>query len=155
MLAAEKHRSTPFAPVGIGLTLFACELFALIYTGGSLNTARSFGPAVVSGFDASHWVYWLGPFLGSLLAVALYSILKHVEYWNINPNQDSIDATYSPSGPVDTIRGMTSQDTRHSNTKAPQTAGPNTSSVNREDYPTGTGPHGYDRTERLTGDTAV
>ncbi|KAG8986099.1 hypothetical protein FRB90_004225, partial [Tulasnella sp. 427] len=26
MLAAEKHRSTAFAPIGIGLTLFACEL---------------------------------------------------------------------------------------------------------------------------------
>ncbi|KAG8932411.1 hypothetical protein FRC01_014137 [Tulasnella sp. 417] len=155
MLAAEKHRSTPFAPVGIGLTLFACELFALSFTGGSLNTARSFGPAVVSGFDASHWVYWVGPFLGCILAVVLYSILKHVEYWNINPMQDSIDATNSPSGPVDTIRGMTSQNTGHPNGKSPQMVGRNTSSIDREDYPTGTGPRGYERTERPTGEMAV
>ena len=33
MLAAEKHQATPFAPIGIGLTLFACHLFAVFYTG--------------------------------------------------------------------------------------------------------------------------
>lgn len=155
MLAVEKHRTTPFAPVGIGLTLFACELFALSFTGGSLNTARSFGPAVVSGFDASHWVYWVGPFLGSLLAVVLYSILKHVKYWHINPAQDSIDYNNSPSGPVDTVRGMTSQNKGHHNVKSSQRGGSNTSSVDQEDYPTGTGPHGYERTERPTGEAAV
>ena len=56
MLAAEKHRLTAFAPIGIGLTLFAGELFALEFTGGSMNTARSFGPAVVTSFQGSHWV---------------------------------------------------------------------------------------------------
>lgn len=56
MLAAEKHRLTAFAPIGIGLTLFAGELFALEFTGGSMNTARSFGPAVMTSFWNSHWV---------------------------------------------------------------------------------------------------
>ncbi|KAG9082574.1 Aquaporin-4 [Ceratobasidium sp. UAMH 11750] len=56
MLAAEKHRSTPFAPIGIGLTLFACHLWGVVYTGAAMNTARAFGPAVVSGFNPGHWV---------------------------------------------------------------------------------------------------
>lgn len=74
MLAAEKHIATPFAPVstegylqevisevhaqvGVGLTLFICELFAVYYTGGAVNTARAFGPAVVTGFPhGTHWV---------------------------------------------------------------------------------------------------
>ncbi|KDR78678.1 hypothetical protein GALMADRAFT_63834 [Galerina marginata CBS 339.88] len=77
MLAAEKHQATPFAPIGIGLTLFACHLFAVFYTGAAMNTARAFGPAVVSGFPVpNHWVYWLGPFLGSLLGAGFYAILK-------------------------------------------------------------------------------
>ncbi|KAG9025375.1 aquaporin-like protein [Tulasnella sp. JGI-2019a] len=103
------HRSTPFAPIGIGLTLFACHLFAVVFTGASMNTARSFGPAVVSGFPDAHWVYWLGPFLGSLLATFFYSLLKHIKYWQINPGQDAPDPRLSPPGPIDTIRGVTSR----------------------------------------------
>ncbi|KAG9014673.1 Aquaporin-4 [Tulasnella sp. 427] len=108
MLAAEKHRSTPFAPIGVGLTLFAGHLFGVIYTGASMNTARSFGPAVVTSFAGDHWIYWLGPFLGSILATFFYSLLKHVKYWTINPGQDVADPRQSPPGPIDTIRAATS-----------------------------------------------
>ncbi|EJU04263.1 aquaporin-like protein [Dacryopinax primogenitus] len=91
MLAAEKHRSTAFAPIGIGLTLFACHLFGVLYTGAGMNAARAFGPAVVSGFNHEQWVYWVGPFLGSLLATGLYAFLKHIKYWELNPDQDVDD----------------------------------------------------------------
>ncbi|KAI0775267.1 aquaporin-like protein [Trametes elegans] len=103
MLAAEKHNATPFAPVGIGLTLFVCHLWAVYYTGAGMNTARSFGPAVVTGFPYdSHWVarYWLGPFLGSLLGSAFYTLLKHIKYWRFNPGQDTVDFRASPADPV-------------------------------------------------------
>lgn len=108
MLAAEKHRSTAFAPIGIGLTLFACHLFGVIFTGAAMNTARAFGPAVVTSFQPSQWVYWLGPFLGSLLATVFYSFLKHIHYWKLNPGQDEMDYTKSPPGPMDTLRGVNS-----------------------------------------------
>ncbi|KAI0661669.1 aquaporin-like protein [Cubamyces menziesii] len=105
MLAAEKHNATPFAPVGIGLTLFVCHLWAVYYTGAGMNTARSFGPAVVTGFPYnSHWVYWLGPFLGSLLGSAFYSILKHIKYWRFNPGQDTVDFRESPPDPVHNVK---------------------------------------------------
>ncbi|QRV91888.1 aquaporin, Major intrinsic protein family [Ceratobasidium sp. AG-Ba] len=96
MLAAEKHKGTPFAPIGVGLTVFAGMLWGDIYTGCAMNTARAFGPAVFSGFDGRHWVYWVGPFLGSLMATALYVILKHIRYWDLNPDQDSQDPKQSP-----------------------------------------------------------
>ncbi|OCH92470.1 putative aquaporin 1 [Obba rivulosa] len=107
MLAAEKHFTTPFAPVGIGLTLFACSLFALYYTGAALNTARAFGPAVVSGFPHStHWVWWVGPCLGSFLGASLYTTLKHYRYWRLSPGQDTIDYRASPPDPVDNVKSV-------------------------------------------------
>ncbi|KAI0784484.1 aquaporin-like protein [Abortiporus biennis] len=103
MLAAEKHIATPFAPVGIGLTVFVSHLFAINYTGCGMNTARAFGPAVVTGFPfGSQWVYWVGPGIGSILGAAFYSILKHYKYWRLNPNQDTIDHRESPADPIAT-----------------------------------------------------
>jgi len=59
MLAAEKHETTPLAPVGIGLALFVVELACVYYTGGAVNPARAFGPSVVAtSFPGYHWLYW-------------------------------------------------------------------------------------------------
>lgn len=59
MLAAEKHESTPVAPVGIGLALFVGELATVYYTGGALNPARAFGPSVAAlDFPGYHYIYW-------------------------------------------------------------------------------------------------
>jgi hypothetical protein len=56
---------------------------------GSLNPARSFGPCVVLGnFPGYHWIYWVGPALGSLLAVVFYRVIKMLEYETANPGQD-------------------------------------------------------------------
>ncbi|KAH6620328.1 aquaporin [Boeremia exigua] len=89
MLAAEKHRSTFIAPIGIGIALFVAELAGVLYTGGSLNPARSFGPDVATRlFDDYHWIYWVGPLLGALLAVLLYRLLKLLEYETANPDAD-------------------------------------------------------------------
>src|SRR3982751_198700 len=89
MLAAEKHRATFIAPIGIGLSLFIAELMGVYYTGGSLNPARSFGPCVVLGtFNTYHWIYWIGPILGALLASGFYMFIKALEYETVNPEQD-------------------------------------------------------------------
>ncbi|TFL06733.1 putative aquaporin 1 [Pterulicium gracile] len=102
MLAAEKHEATPFAPIGIGLTLFAAHLWAVYQTGAAMNVARAFGPAVVTGFpDSGHWVYWIGDLLGSLLGAGFYALLKHYKYWRINPGQDASDHRQSPTDPVE------------------------------------------------------
>ncbi|KUJ14382.1 aquaporin [Mollisia scopiformis] len=89
MLAAEKHKGTFIAPIGIGLSLFIAELTGVYFTGGSVNPARSFGPSVVSHqFHTYHWIYWVGPILGSLLASGFYLFIKMLEYETANPGQD-------------------------------------------------------------------
>ncbi|OTB04157.1 hypothetical protein M426DRAFT_47342, partial [Hypoxylon sp. CI-4A] len=89
MLAAEKHRGTFIAPVGIGLSLFIAELWGVYYTGGGVNPARAFGPAVVTGtFYHYHWIYWVGPILGGLVASGFYILVKSLEYETVNPQKD-------------------------------------------------------------------
>ncbi|KZP22613.1 aquaporin-like protein [Athelia psychrophila] len=101
MLAAERHNSTPFAPIGIGLTLFACHLWAVFYTGACMNTARAFGPAAVTGFPYTHhWVYWVGPFLGSVLGATFYNLLRHYRYWNFAPGEATVDNGNASGAPL-------------------------------------------------------
>ncbi|CAJ2510591.1 Uu.00g062160.m01.CDS01 [Anthostomella pinea] len=89
MLATEKHKATYIAPVGIGLAVFAAVLAGQSYTGASINPARSFAVCVVQGrFPGYHWIYWVGPGLGALLAVAFYLLIRKLEYWTVSPNID-------------------------------------------------------------------
>ncbi|GAA5821319.1 hypothetical protein JCM11251_004570 [Rhodosporidiobolus azoricus] len=81
LVAAKPNRAKHLAPIAIGFALFVCELVGVYYTGGSLNPARSFGPAVVvTEFSNYHWIYWLGPAIGTTIAAGLYRLLRILEY---------------------------------------------------------------------------
>ncbi|KAJ9150841.1 hypothetical protein NKR23_g3354 [Pleurostoma richardsiae] len=91
MTAGEKNRATFVAPVCIGLALFIAELMGVYYTGGSLNPARSFGPCVATrSFPGYHWIYWLGPILGALLASGFYGFIKILEFGTASPDVDKV-----------------------------------------------------------------
>lgn len=61
--------------LAIGFTL-AAGIFAIgPFTGGSLNPARSLGPAVASGVFEGQAVYWIGPLIGAIAAALLYDTL--------------------------------------------------------------------------------
>jgi aquaporin Z len=61
--------------VAVGFVLAACILMAGPLTGGSLNPARSLGPAVIADRTEDLWVYFVGPVLGGLAAAALWRYL--------------------------------------------------------------------------------
>ncbi len=57
---------------GVGLAVCADVLAIGPLTGASMDPARSFGPALVSGIFAGHLIYWVGPLLGGIAAGLVY-----------------------------------------------------------------------------------
>jgi len=65
------------APFAIGGTVALDALIGGPVSGASMNPARSLGPALVSGTWSHHWIYWIAPLLGCLLAVLLDHYFPH------------------------------------------------------------------------------
>lgn len=63
------------APLVVGAIYAAALLCAGPLTGGALNPARAFGPAMITGQWTYWWVYWVGPFAGAATASMLYEYL--------------------------------------------------------------------------------
>jgi aquaporin Z len=62
--------------IAIGGTVALDALFGGPISGASMNPARSFGPALVGGIFEYHWIYWIAPIIGSLIAVTIYEFLR-------------------------------------------------------------------------------
>jgi aquaporin Z len=71
--ASERHGGT--ALIAIPLTLAAAHFALIPWSGSSLNTARSFGPALIGNRWTDFWVYIVGPPLGAILGWAIYAFV--------------------------------------------------------------------------------
>lgn len=69
------------AGVVIGLTLAMSIMVIGPVSNASLNPARSFGPALLSGGDAlaQFWMFIIGPALGAVLAVVIWKYVMNRE----------------------------------------------------------------------------
>ncbi len=65
------HRLAPFVPWIVGGAIGMAIVMLGTSTGGSVNPARQFGPAVLSGQTRFLWVYLLAPMAGAMLATWL------------------------------------------------------------------------------------
>jgi aquaporin-4 len=68
MTAVHKKASPGWHGFTIGGMIFLIHLVAVPLTGASVNPARTFGPALISGFWEYHWLYWAAPILGGIIA---------------------------------------------------------------------------------------
>ena len=64
------------AALAIGATVGLEAIFGGPISGASMNPARSFGPALVSGNWTAHWAYWVGPVVGAAVAAFTYAWLR-------------------------------------------------------------------------------
>jgi len=62
--------------LGVGGYIALAGLWAAPVSGTSMNPARSFGPALISGHWSAYWVYVAGPAVGAAIAVGCAWILR-------------------------------------------------------------------------------
>ena len=81
MTAVHKKAAAGIQGLSIGGMVFLLHLVGVPLTGASMNPARTFGPALVSGFWEFHWVYWVGPIIGGIIAglIMNYVFVKKAE----------------------------------------------------------------------------
>eukprot|EP01026_Neomeris_dumetosa_P077608 TRINITY_DN8380_c0_g1_i10.p1 TRINITY_DN8380_c0_g1~~TRINITY_DN8380_c0_g1_i10.p1 ORF type:complete len:288 (+),score=8.87 TRINITY_DN8380_c0_g1_i10:91-864(+) len=81
VLQAQAHKQKEvLVPLTYGITVFVAHIILLPIDGCSLNLARSFGPALVTGDWSDFWIYLVGPFFGGLMAIGLNQLNEIFKY---------------------------------------------------------------------------
>ncbi len=75
-VATDTRAQGALAAVAIGITVALEGLILGPITGASMNPARSIGPAVATGDFTALWIYVVGPMIGALIGVGIYSYLR-------------------------------------------------------------------------------
>ena len=75
-VATDTRAVGQLAALAIGGTVALDALWGGPISGASMNPARSFGPALVSGEWRDHWLYWIGPLTGAALGGLLYQAIR-------------------------------------------------------------------------------
>lgn len=71
----DPHHVSDSVPLRFGLAITCLALVGGVYSGGSMNPARSFGPALYNWNWEAHWIYWVGPLAaGVIISVAFRSV---------------------------------------------------------------------------------
>ncbi|KAJ8246047.1 hypothetical protein GJAV_G00263070 [Gymnothorax javanicus] len=73
--AVNTKSKSPLVPFMVGCTVIINILAGGDVSGTCLNPARAFGPAVMANYWTYHWVYWVGPIGGCLVAAALLRLV--------------------------------------------------------------------------------
>jgi MIP family channel proteins len=65
-------RAPKMAGLFIGLTIALDIMAGGPVSGGAMNPARHFGPALMGGGMQNAWLYWVGPILGAVIGALVY-----------------------------------------------------------------------------------
>jgi aquaporin Z len=90
--AAVRGAAGRLAPFAIGMTVTVCILMFGALTGGSVNPARTIGPAVATGVFDGIGVYLVAQFMGGIIAGVLYRI-----FWAPQPASAPLETVHVPA----------------------------------------------------------
>ena len=76
LLMADRGRGATVFAIAVGLYVAAAVTMAGGVSGASMNPARAFGPAAITWFWDNHWVYWVAPGLGAVIASIFFTVLR-------------------------------------------------------------------------------
>jgi aquaporin-4 len=94
LTAVHKKAPAGIHGISIGGIVFLLHIVGVPLTGASMNPARTFGPAVASGFWELHWIYWLAPIVGGIIAGV---IMNYVFVNKAEPKTKSVSRFTSKS----------------------------------------------------------
>jgi glycerol uptake facilitator-like aquaporin len=93
-VATDTRAVGELAALAIGFTVALNALWGGPISGASMNPARSFGPALISGVWQAQWVYWLGPLIGAVAGALVYQWVRvPVEQARPQPRSSEVDLT--------------------------------------------------------------
>lgn len=75
-VATDSRAVGELAGIAIGSTVALCAFVGGPLTSASMNPARTFGPALLSGDFSSFWLYILAPILGTILGSKTYDWIR-------------------------------------------------------------------------------
>lgn len=77
-VATDRRVSGTVPALAIGFTVVAGVLIGGPITGGSMNPARSLGPALFAGGPAlaNYWIYLIGPMVGAVAGALVYELVR-------------------------------------------------------------------------------
>lgn len=74
-VATDERAPAAATGLAIGGTLLVIQVAAGEVSGGSVNPARSLGPAIVSGTFGDLWIYLIAPFIGAIIGAIAYEFI--------------------------------------------------------------------------------
>ena len=99
-VSSDRRLNTAAAGAVIGATVALASLWAGPFTGASMNPARSFGPALVSGHLGGLWLYVVGPIMGAALGAAAGHALRGVTLSAARTSVRDVDCDDARADPV-------------------------------------------------------
>ncbi|XP_047161499.1 aquaporin NIP2-1-like [Vigna umbellata] len=79
-VATDTNATGQLSGVAVGCSVSISSIVAGPISGGSMNPARTLGPAIATSTYKGLWVYFVGPITGAVLAAWSYNVIRDTEH---------------------------------------------------------------------------